>query len=769
MALLLALVAVPALFNIQSGASFEPDKAAVIISLAAVALLARLWRAWRQPQRLAMTFPMVVLAGLALWAVLVTLASIDLPTSLWGNYDRGYGLLVVLAGFVFLTIAWEMTRAGKGWWLVDAAILGAAIPIFYGYLQMVGLDPVRGFGVSFPLGQRAASTLGNPLYLGDYLLLAGVLQLARRVLRPPTTPLARHLLTLALVFTGGLLLLTFSRSAYLGAAVAGLAFLLFWWDGRRRRDERGRLDRWVLPGALLALGMGAVVLVALWPRLQHGGTLQQRLLIWQGVLDLLRARPRALLLGLGFDTLPLALAPHLPPTLGHFEPDWVFRIPDRAHTLPLEMVTMAGLPWLLGWLALGGWVLWRLWRRAHPLAPFLAAAILGRGALLLASFPTHAADLLFWVILGMALALAAAPEDAPEISPHPLHGEAWALLTVAAFGTFGFSLSAAWPGGLFLWLLALAPLLALAYALSPSRPLTPLSLRPLALALLFLPAIFLNQRIGPPALLAWTWLHGVLILTVLLLAFAPGSKPAFQRAILLAATTLALALLLTLTVQRPRLGDIAYKSAWLASDPGQRDLNLHRALSLAPYDHVMAAGMAWIEAQRVEADHAWDDEARLVRIRDLYERAIAAQPLAPEPVLGYARWLARLSNAQAHALAMFDQGLALSPNDIQALNDRAMVLAALGRTDDALAELQRILRLDPLYGPTYGHLAELYRQMGNEDAARAILEEGREKVPWWQPEAGATSEGSSIRTKTPRGQVGAGSRSRFPYCVLRIA
>ncbi len=195
MALLLALAAVPALFNIQSGASFEPDKAAVIISLAAVALLARLWRAWRQPQRLAMTFPMVVLAGLALWAVLVTLASIDLPTSLWGNYDRGYGLLVVLAGFVFLTIAWEMTRAGKGWWLVDAAILGAAIPIFYGYLQMVGLDPVRGFGVSFPLGQRAASTLGNPLYLGDYLLLAGVLLLARRVLRTPTTPLARHLLT----------------------------------------------------------------------------------------------------------------------------------------------------------------------------------------------------------------------------------------------------------------------------------------------------------------------------------------------------------------------------------------------------------------------------------------------------------------------------------------------------------------------------------------------------------------------------------------------
>ncbi len=737
MALLLALVAVPALFNIQSGASFEPDKAAMLVSLAAVALAARLWRAWRQPQRLKITFPMVMLAGLALWAVIATLASIDLVTSVWGNYDRGYGLLVVLAGFVFLGVAWEMTRAGKGWLLVDAAILGATIPVFYGYVQMLGLDPVRGFGISFPLGERAASTLGNPLYLGDYLLLAGALLLARRLLQPPDAPLARHLLTLTLLLSGGLLFLTFSRSAYLGLAAAMAVFALFWWDGRRRRGEAGRLDRWVLVGALMAVGLGAAGMVILWPRLQHGGTLQQRLLIWQAVIDLLQARPRALLTGLGFDTLPLVLAPHLSPTLAHFEPDWAFRIPDRAHALPLEMVTMAGLPWLLGWAALAGWTLWRLGRRAHPLAPFLAAAILGRAALLLVSFPTHAPDLLFWAILGMALALAAAPPKAPDpwpdAAPIPLDGEAWALLAVAAWGTFGFSLSAAWPGGLWLWLLALAPLLALAYALSPPRPFAPSPIRPLALAILFLPAILLNQRIGPPALLAWIWLHGVLILTAFLPAFVRGSRLALQRALLLAVTTLALALLLTATVQRPRLGDIAYKSAWLASDPNQRDLNLHRALTLAPYDHVMAAGMAWIEAQRVEAEDAWGDEARLQGISALYQRAIAAQPLAPEPVMGYARWLARLPNAHPHALAMFDRGLALSPNDIQALNDRAMELAALGRPHDALAELQRILALDPLYGPTYGHLARVYRQLGDEDAARAILEAGRAKVPWWEP------------------------------------
>ena len=732
MALLLALVVIPALFNIQSGTSFEPDKAAMIISLAAAAAVARLWRAWRHPQQVGITLPAILLAGLALWAILVTLTAIDPVTSLWGNYERGYGLLAVLAGLTFLVIAWEMTVAGKGWWLVDAAILGAAIPVFYGYMQMLGLDPVRGVGISFPLGERAASTLGNPLYLGDYLLLASILLLARRVLRPPDAPAARHALDITLLLMLGLLGLTFSRSAYLGLAAAGLTLAFFWWGQRRRAGVASRADRWMAVGVLLAVGMGMMAAIALWPRLQHGGTLQQRLLIWRAVIDLLQARPRALLTGLGFDTLPLALAPHLPPALAHFEPDFAFRIPDRAHSLPWEMVSAAGLPWLLGWTALAGWLLWRLGRSDHPLAPYLAAAIVGRAALLLASFPTHAPDLLFWSILGLGLGIVSkAPSPSPE-PPSRLHPEAWLLLSLASFMVFGFSLSASWPGGLLLWLLALAPLAALTFALAPPRPRALSPLRPLALALLLLPAILLNQRIGPPAMVAWAWLHAWLLLLVFFPAFMRNTRPAASRVALLAAVTLALAFVLTLTVQRPRLGDIAYKAAWLSLDANQRDLSLRRALVLAPYDHVMAAGMAWIEAQRVAAEDAWEDEARLRRISELYQEAMTAQPLAPEPAMGYARWLASLPNAHPHALAAFDRALTLSPNDIQALNDRAMVLAALGRTDEALAELQRLLQLDPRYGPTYGHLAQVYRRLGDEEAARAILEQGRAAVPWWE-------------------------------------
>ncbi len=736
MALLLALAALPALFNIQSGASFEPDKAAMLISLALVALFARGWQAWRERglhrAPIPPAFPLALLAGLALWAALVTLTAADPVTSLWGNYERGYGLLVALAGLVFLASAWEMAATGKAWPLVDAAILGAAIPTVYGYMQMLGLDPVRGAGVSFPLGERAASTLGNPLYLGDYLLLTGVLLLARRLLRPPPSPLARRILEMGLLLIAGLLGLTFSRSAYLGVIVAGLALALFGWNQRRRAGNGGRRARWLLAGALTAAGTMAAGLALMWPRLQHGGTLQQRLLIWRAAIDMLQAQPRAWLLGLGFDNLALGLAPYLPPTLAHFEPDFAFRIPDRAHSLPLELLTMAGMPWLLGWLALAAWLLWRLRRSRDPLAPFLAAGILGRGALLLVSFPTHAPDLVFWAMLGMALALASGKTQRAEAAPPSLAPESWLVLSLAAFGVFGFSLSAAWPGGLLLWLLALAPLAALTLALSPSRAFSPSPSHPLALALLILPAILLNQHIGPPAQLAWLWLLGWLILLAWTSTFAAAGAPALSRFMQLAALILGLTLLLGATVQRPRLGDIAYKAAWLSPDPNQRDLNRHRALTLAPYDHVMAANLAWLEAQRVAADNAWEDEGRLARVNELYQRAMAAQPLAPEPAAGYARWLASLPNAHAHALAAFDQALILSPHDITLMTDRALELAALGRVDEAAAQLRRILQLDPLYGPGYAALARVYRQMGDEEAARAILEEGRAAVPWWK-------------------------------------
>ncbi|MCS7039913.1 MAG: tetratricopeptide repeat protein, partial [Anaerolineae bacterium] len=59
-------------------------------------------------------------------------------------------------------------------------------------------------------------------------------------------------------------------------------------------------------------------------------------------------------------------------------------------------------------------------------------------------------------------------------------------------------------------------------------------------------------------------------------------------------------------------------------------------------------------------------------------------------------------------------------------------LAAVGEQTAALAELEAALALDPLYGPTYLNLADVYRQAGDTAAARRVLEEGIARVPWWE-------------------------------------
>ncbi len=748
MALLVALAAAPALFNIQSGASFEPDKAAALIVLALVALVDILWRSisagehGRRAPRMMREPWALLLAGLAAGAGVITLLAVDPVTSLWGNYDRGYGLLTILAGLIFLLVAREMARSGRSWLLVDAALLGAVIPLLYGFMQMLSLDPVRGVGVSFPLGQRASSTLGNPLYLGDYLLIIILLGLARRILHSPARAAARRILELFIAAALALLTLTFSRSAYLGALVAGAALLIFLGIQQRTGAKQDASSlrsphpagpnsvfggKWLLPAGLAALIGGGLLLLLLWPKLQHGGTLQQRLLIWQAVIDMLRRHPRRWLMGLGFDALPLRLAPYLSPALAHFEPDFAFRIPDRAHNLLLDLLSTGGLLWLLGWLTLGGMALWRLARSRNPLAPWLAAIILGRGALLLFSFPTHVPDLLFWMVLGVSFGLG----DGRDIQGlRDL--ECLETPAIAAFGVIGFSLSAAWPGGLLLWLLAAIPLLALLLALSPPRPLAPSPPRLLALSLLILPAILLNQHIGPAAQLAWVWL---LLWLLALSLFTPWPAPDKTARLL----KIALIALLMLPVTLPRLGDIAYKSALLSLDGTQRgdyrrDVYFAKALHLAPYDHVMDAGMAWVMARRLQPD-ADSYDARAQRIVRMYLSAMAAQPAAPEPPADLARWLAHLAandpRYAPQAQDAFDRALALSPHDIQTLNDQAMFWASQGRTDDAIAELQRLLTLDPLYGPTYRNLAQVYRQEGDEDAARTIIEQGREHVPWW--------------------------------------
>lgn len=793
-ALLVALAAIPSFFNIQSNTSFEPDKAALIRTLAAVialvALLAALknWTAGNRPAWSKIEGIWKLVGGLILVVTASTLFGADPVTALWGNYERGMGLLALLAGVAVMWAAAAAARAGWLWAIVDAILIGAAAPAFYGLVQILGYDPVRSGTVSFALGQRAAGSLGNPLFLADFLLLAVILGLARLRVGPGLGPGSRLGLAFYLLLLAAALVATGSRSALFGLLAAVVTFFLAWGQGQGRRAIQ-------LAGAL-ALLLGLLLLLVAWvapallpPRLgdlfASGGTGGQRLLIWQAVLDLLADRPRLLISGLGPDSLALALAPYTPAALAHFEVDWAFRIPDRAHTFALDLLSQVGLPglamWTVFWAGLGarllprpspwrrtwlplalqvagaallaglaaalaGWraaplgftagllaglavALWPLSARRHPassLKPYLLAVLAGHWLLLGFSFPTHASELLIWTLAGLVAAGDGAHHSKPASGVAP--SLPFQLAGVAAAG-FGFSLSAALPRSLLLWLAALLLLYLVAVVMAarskPGRDLPAFLLPVVAI----LPALVLNRFSGLPAWLAYTWLLAWLAAQVVLLCGPSQRRPALT----LTTAALALAVLLNL----PVYGDIAFKSALLRPGPdfaADRRAFIRRAFALSPYDHVLAAGIAPTEnALLTPASSFTDPQAQ--EVARLYEVAIASQPLAPEALAAYADWLRQRAASEpgwaSQARTRFEQLLALSPNDIEARNRLALLKAAGGDDAGALADLESLLSLDPLYGPTYLHLASISRQAGDISTARRWLELGRERVPWW--------------------------------------
>ncbi|MCO6450363.1 MAG: O-antigen ligase family protein [Caldilineales bacterium] len=798
-ALLVALVAVPAYFNAQSGASFEPDKGAILRTLALLAAISvaigwvQAWRSGQRPKLSGLDPSLVLLCAFVIVVGLSTAFGADSTTSFGGNYDRGYGALTIAAWAVMVYVAFLGARRLGVWLFVDVIALSAAAPALYGLLQILGFDPVTGQSVSFVLGQRASASLGNPLFLGDFLLLVVLLLAARIVVGPPLDRLRRMGLLGYLALLAAALIATGSRSAYLGLVVA-LVFLLVAWGYQERRRRAKAAGIIVAAAGLLVLLLAWATPNLLPARLSDlfasGGTGGQRLLFWQAVIDLVRDRPALALTGIGPDALPLGLAPYLPATLAHFEPDWVFRIPDRAHTLPLDLVGETGFLGLIAlslfWASLiaritpslpvrhsslikiivpiGGAILFatlaamliglpaaplgfttgflagaflpylfglgrgeQASERLSPLAPFLLAALAGRWFLLGFSFRTHAPDLVFAIVAGLALL-----EPWGGIREKPVSSANWddslSRLAGSAAAVFAFSLANAMPPAMLLWLSGAFLLVFLVIILSRA----PGQMRAKGLSfilptLLLLPAIWLNRTTGVSAWLAyswfWLWLLGLCVWLL--------PSPSRRKGLAIAALSIPLALLLSL----PVYGDIAFKTALLKpNEEAVRTESLNRAFLLSPHDDILAISIVPTENQFLPFD-ADLDHPQAVRIRELYERAIAAQPLAPEPVMLYAEWLRQRAagdpNATALALEQYARGLALSPNDIQARNSLAVLHESTGADATAEDELRDLLAVDPLYGPTYLNLAEIQRRRGDIEAARQTLTSGVRNVFWW--------------------------------------
>jgi len=245
---LMALVSVPLFFNLSSSRMFDPDKLYVLYFLTILSGAAWLLK-WTDLKlgasrkdtedvahgtllRRPLVLPVLVLVGIYTISSFFSLMPAD---SWWGSYRRSQGTFAFYCyAILFLLVVHEMRNAAQLKRFQFVAIL-TSIPVSaYSVLQFLGAD-------SIPWGdfmtERSSGTIGNPIFLGAYLILVMPLTLSRfldsigmmggdKERRPGLVQAVCCGAALMLQFAG--LLSTQSRGPALGLAAAGyICFFIF--------------------------------------------------------------------------------------------------------------------------------------------------------------------------------------------------------------------------------------------------------------------------------------------------------------------------------------------------------------------------------------------------------------------------------------------------------------------------------------------------------------------------------------------------------------
>lgn len=244
---LLTIFLVPLVFATPAVMSYGYDVPKVTLYRSLVGLMAALWiiewglsmrprwelnhwDRWASTKRWVVQHPsrwLLLAAGLVLASNLIsTLASTSISISLWGSEPGldGYGFYNILSHLVlFATVATHLKTERQMWRVLSAIVASGLVLSLYSILQYFGLDPL---GIHSG-GLRVVASLGNPIFVGAFLLMVVPIALAMAI-RSNGEPASRigtmlwvgalTALLMAIAFTG-------ARGPWIGLAVAVLVLL----------------------------------------------------------------------------------------------------------------------------------------------------------------------------------------------------------------------------------------------------------------------------------------------------------------------------------------------------------------------------------------------------------------------------------------------------------------------------------------------------------------------------------------------------------------
>jgi len=425
----------PLIWSSGVAASFFIPKFVLLIVVSLFLVACGLMRCiWRGSVKIT---PLVVLVLVyLLWAFISALFSAGPTSSLLGRYNFGQGFISHLGwGIIFLTTAslsWEEDDLRK---VALALLISAGLISIISLLQLLGQDALLlriGLRGMAHYG-RASGTLGNPVYLGGFLVL--VLPVVFCLYLDTHEVRGSLILGLAgcgLFFVG---LASFSRAAWLGmlGSAIFLLVLMGWKYLNAQRVPYRTLSTGRIKVILFAAAIGVILVASLFAfGTERAGTLSERvmsttevgtgtavtrLLNWQTGLKMTSARP---LFGWGPAQYRIGFNQHAVPKLVFIEG----LASDDAHNLVVNTVATLGIPGLIFFLAIAVWVIIKGWRESRLrltagsplLAGYLAAVV---GYLIWAQFNPITVSIapLFWVAIAIVVARAAGGAPAAGLQP----------------------------------------------------------------------------------------------------------------------------------------------------------------------------------------------------------------------------------------------------------------------------------------------------------------------------------------------------------------
>ena len=292
----------------------------------------------------------VALLVLGIVTLLTAIFGHDFQSSFWSGLERMEGFVGLFHALIFFFVLSNSLKTTSQWHILFLTSCGVAC-------VCVSIGIFKEFEV-VKNGERLFSSLGNPTYLGLYLILQ--LFLVGFILVNASSKI-RNLcfLLIPILFIG--VILTQSRSAFLGLLMGGFVLIIFTVFSKNIAPK----IRWGFSGLLVALGL---IITILWSSknsefveksvflsrvvkvASSKTTGVSRLNNWKIAYEGFKEKP---ILGWGQENYQYVFAKHFLPQMYDDAP-WY----DRSHNFLLDWLVSGGILGLMSFLAPFGVMLW---------------------------------------------------------------------------------------------------------------------------------------------------------------------------------------------------------------------------------------------------------------------------------------------------------------------------------------------------------------------------------------------------------------------------